>query len=256
MRRLFGKGAQVIALSEYRGTMRFPLVNEVEAYWEGLRAGRVLPDRAEVDPRGLERALDHVFILERVAPGIVRFRVAGSHLAGLMGMEISGMPLSALFTAAARPALAAHVQRLFDGPQTLRLTLSGEGAHGLYGTMLLLPLRSETGAIGRALGCLVTEGGGARAPCRLRIDAARVKPLPPLLRHPRARARHGVFRMARKLCAATAGHQRKRAARQTPGPSACQIRRLTVRAQRAASPGGGRQVLRPPETPVPAPGWH
>ncbi|WP_287013773.1 PAS domain-containing protein [Actibacterium sp.] len=180
MRRLFGKGAQVIALSEYRGTMRFPLVNEVEAYWEGLRAGRVLPDRAEVDPRGLERALDHVFILERVAPGIVRFRVAGSHLAGLMGMEISGMPLSALFTAAARPALAAHVQRLFDGPQTLRLTLSGEGAHGLYGTMLLLPLRSETGAIGRALGCLVTEGGGARAPCRLRIDAARVKPLPPL----------------------------------------------------------------------------
>ncbi|MEZ5686504.1 MAG: PAS domain-containing protein [Paracoccaceae bacterium] len=50
---------------------------ELRAYWEGLRQGRqAVPSRAEVDPRGIDRALEYSFILERVAPGMGRFRLS------------------------------------------------------------------------------------------------------------------------------------------------------------------------------------
>ncbi|WP_460258303.1 PAS domain-containing protein [Actibacterium sp. D379-3] len=160
--------------------MRFPVVNEVEAYWDALRDGRAMPTRGDVDPRGLERALDHAFILERVAPGVVRVRLSGQHLNDLMGMDPRGMPLSAFFTAEARPELAGHLEAVFDAPQTVRLILSGErgiGRPALAGEMLLLPLHNEMGQVTRALGCLASDGRIGRAPRRFRIASARAAPL-------------------------------------------------------------------------------
>ncbi|MEM1421046.1 MAG: PAS domain-containing protein, partial [Pseudomonadota bacterium] len=60
--------------------MQHPGLSLVEAYWEGLRAGRLVPRRADVDPRGIDQALEYSFILERIAPGMARFRLAGMHL--------------------------------------------------------------------------------------------------------------------------------------------------------------------------------
>ncbi len=166
--------ATVVSLSAFRSNMRYPIINEVEAYWEGLRDSRPLPRRSELDPRALEPALDRVFLLERVTPHVVRFRLAGQSLHHLMGMDVRGMPLSALFTADARADLSANIESLFQGPRMVRLTLTGEpglARRKLDGEMLLLPLCDEDGAVNRALGCLATEGTPGRAPRRFRIAA-------------------------------------------------------------------------------------
>lgn len=155
--------------------MRHPLIEEVRAYWEALRSGGEIPRRAEVDPRGIERALERAMILERIAPGIARIRLAGMGLADLMDMEVRGMPLSALFAPAARDRLAGRLEPVFAAPAVLEMSVAGEGGYGrppLSGILQILPLRSNAGAIDRALACLVTEGRIGRTPRRLEIVGA------------------------------------------------------------------------------------
>ncbi|MCB2111761.1 MAG: PAS domain-containing protein, partial [Rhodobacteraceae bacterium] len=85
----FGRDT-VVPFAQTRSCMRFHSISVVRAYWEALRAGREVPYRSEIDPRGIESALEHTFVLERIAPRIARFRLAGVHLCDLMGMEVRG----------------------------------------------------------------------------------------------------------------------------------------------------------------------
>lgn len=152
--------------------MRFALNNEVEAYWEGLRDGRPMPARGEIDPRGIDRALGHTFILEKVAPGMARFRLAGQHLNRIMGMDVRGMPVSALLGAESRPEFALHLKDLFDGHCALRIALHAKGGMGrpaVDAEMILLPLNDPATGIDRALGCLVSDGQLGTAPRRFSI---------------------------------------------------------------------------------------
>ena len=143
----------VVALSGFRKDMKFPALSEVKAYWEALRNGRQVPMRSEIDPRGIERALEHAFILERVAPQVARFRLAGMHLTDLMGMEVRGMPTTALFTPTARARAAEAVEDVFARPAVTELVLGAETGFGkppLEARMLFLPLQSDLGDISRA----------------------------------------------------------------------------------------------------------
>ncbi len=154
---------------------RFQVISEVRGYWEALQDGRGVPARAAVDPRGIERALEYAFILERIAPSIARFRLAGMHLSDLMGMEVRGMPLTSFFTPKARPRVAQVLERVFQGPEIAELTLVGEPGFGkpdLRAALLILPLKSDLGDVTRALGCLVADGKIGRAPRRFDIAAA------------------------------------------------------------------------------------
>ena len=156
---------------------RFQVTAELRGYWEGLRSGRGVPLRSAVNPRGIERALEHAFILERIAPSIARFRLAGMHLSDLMGMEVRGMPLTAFFTPKGRPRVAALLEQVFQGPEIAELTLAGEGGFGkpdLQAKLLILPLKSDLGDVTRALGCLVADGQIGRAPRRFEITSDRV----------------------------------------------------------------------------------
>jgi hypothetical protein len=151
----------------------YGLLQEVRAYWEGLRAGTALPDRASIDPRGLENALEHVFLVERIAPGLARFRIAGMHLTLLMGMEVRGMPLSALFDPSARDRMQKLLEQVFAGPAVLELALEGErgiGRPSLEGRLILLPVLGDTRICDRALGCVVTVGPIGRTPRRFAIS--------------------------------------------------------------------------------------
>ncbi len=170
-------GADVIPFGKVRADMRFPMVEEVRAYWEALRSGRPVPLRSEVDPRGIERALENTFVLERIAPGVARFRIAGMHLNDLMGMEVRGMPLTAFFTPAAREAITHTLEAVFSNPQIADLALNGERGIGkppLEGRMLILPLKSDTGEVNRALGCLCSIGPVGRSPRRFELVEQRL----------------------------------------------------------------------------------
>ncbi len=64
----------------------------------------------------LDSALEFTFVLERIAPGICRFRVAGRHLCELMGLDVAGMPISAMFTVDARVQIGQIVENVCAEP--------------------------------------------------------------------------------------------------------------------------------------------
>lgn len=156
------------------------VIADLAAYWQSIRRGIGVPRRSDIDPRGIEPLLSNAFVAERIAPGLARIRIAGSHLTDLMGMEVRGMPISAFITPAHRDALSHHLVRLFDQPAILRLSLGAPGPHaarGPSGTMLILPLRSDLGDISRTLGCFVTQGIQGSRPHRFDITHAEITPL-------------------------------------------------------------------------------
>lgn len=151
---------------------RFAALAEVRAYWEGLRSPTSLPRREDLDPRGIAGALEQTFLIERIAPGIGRFRLAGMQLSEILGMDPRGMPLSALMDPAGRTRLGGTLETVFDGPAVLDLWLEAErgiGRPALEARLLLLPLVSSRGLTDLALGCLATEGQIGRSPRRFAI---------------------------------------------------------------------------------------
>lgn len=173
-------GENVVAMSKFQQDNRFAAVQEVAAYWEALRDGRVMPKRSEIDPRGIEGALEYAFILERIAPGIARMRVAGSHLLDLMGMEVRGMPITSFFTPVGRNALNLIMEEVFEEPAVADLALTGERAVGkppLEARMILLPMTSDLGDTSRILGCLVAKGDIGRHPRRFEIVNTKMRVL-------------------------------------------------------------------------------
>ncbi len=159
----------VIAMSDYQPETGYAAIAQVEAYWEALRGTRLLPKRSDIDPRGIEQALENAFILERIAPGIARLRIAGSHLNDLMGMEVRGMPLTAFFTPDARAEIADLLEVVFQTPAIATLHLSspaGGGRPRMEARVILLPLKSDLGDVSRVLGCFVAKGELGTAPRR------------------------------------------------------------------------------------------
>jgi hypothetical protein len=174
---LFDADCNVIVMNQYRTDARFPHTATVEAYWHALRGNRVMPRRAEVDPRGIENALEYAFILEQIAPGVGRLRIAGSHLSDILGMEVRGMPLSAFFMPSARDDLAFVLKKVCSGPCTASLSLQAEPGFGrpaLEARLVLLPLRDEMGVINRILGCFDSKGSIGYTPRRFAITSRRV----------------------------------------------------------------------------------
>lgn len=148
--------------SRKRALAALPGPAQLRAYWEGLRTGGAIPQRLQLDPRGLDGILDRVFLAEGIAPGLVQVRIAGSALAEMAGMDLRGLPLSCLFAAEGRPVLADALGRVLAGDVLAELDLgSDRGRTGLVvARLLLLPLadagnrRLVLGAFGLAPGAM------------------------------------------------------------------------------------------------------
>jgi hypothetical protein len=145
----------------------------LEAYWRELRGARRLPIRTEVEPARIDAILHHCFILEHVAPGIARIRVAGQALAAVTGHDLRGLPISAIFDVPSRLALQGWLGQVFQGPALVELPLRQSGGlirAGRSGRMLMLPLLGAEGAVTRAIGAVVADGPFAARP--IAIDDA------------------------------------------------------------------------------------
>ena len=170
----------IVSLAEFREQAQQGALAQVETYWEGLRNGRIMPSRSEVNPRGISGALENAFILERVARGVGRFRLAGMHLNDVLGMEVRGMPLTALILPESRDEMNSALATVFDEPAIVRLNLAsdtGLGRWPMEARMVLLPLRSDLGDVSRVLGCFVADGKIGRAPRRFTITSQSRKTL-------------------------------------------------------------------------------
>ena len=154
------------------GSTRFAAIREVRAYWDALCDDQDLPRREQINPRGMAGALHQVFMVERIAPGLARFRLAGTQISDLMGMEVRGMPLSALFDPAARARLAEVMEKVMTKRTIAEMDLEadrGIGRPALRARLILLPIKGTAGEADLILGCLACDGQIGRAPRRFVI---------------------------------------------------------------------------------------
>jgi hypothetical protein len=154
-----------------------PGIDPVVAYWQGLRRGRTVPARSDLDPVALQPWLSGAGIVERGATGRIRLRLGGRGLSDLMGVEARGMPLRAMFAVGARTRLQELADAVFDGPQLLTMTLVATTLthETVQVPMALMPLSDGSGDITRALLCLKLDPAARIAlPCRFHIRQAQL----------------------------------------------------------------------------------
>ncbi|MEM8880984.1 MAG: PAS domain-containing protein [Pseudomonadota bacterium] len=172
----------VVALKSKDVEMGHPTITLVTRYWDSLRAGRLVPQREEIDPREIQNALSYSFILDRTRPGSVRFRLSGMHLNDVLGMEARGMPVRALCDVPYRQRFMEKVEQVFEKPALLEADLRADKgrAGAMRARLVLLPL-STHGAKGvevnRALGIFVTDGPAIDPPTRFATRGFAITPL-------------------------------------------------------------------------------
>lgn len=146
---------------------------QIRAYWQALRGDAPFPRRDQIDPRGIAGALDQSFLIERIGPGIAKFRLAGMRMSELMGMDLRGMPISALIAPPDRDRFARALEPVFATPSILDARMEAErglGRPALSARMLILPLADRNGQPVLALGCLALgDGPVGRSPRRFAI---------------------------------------------------------------------------------------
>lgn len=166
--------AAVIAIAGYRKGGGLVALDEIESYWTRLRdAAGDLPGRGQIEPRGFARALSNAFIAEATTARHLRLRLAGQHLQDLMGMDMRGMPVSALVLPESRPRLEEEISGLLaDMSRPVRLQMispRGYGRQALFAGMVLLPLAREEGMPPRVLGGIASVGTVGWSPRRFQI---------------------------------------------------------------------------------------
>jgi hypothetical protein len=158
--------------------MNDPMITSLKTYWERLRAGRIAPFRAEIDPREFEIALENMFIVERIAPGNLRIRLAGMKVCEMMGMEVRGMQPGLFIAEADRGRFERLLDVVMSEPAVVEITLEAPARPGAFrATMLLMPLRSDFGEINRVLGCMSGEGAAYQAPLAFALREISINPI-------------------------------------------------------------------------------
>ena len=150
-------------------------------YWDDLRAGRIAPMRADVDPRGMPCDVRSVFIVEALNGANIRFRVAGSALTQAFGMELRGMNVRAIMAAGSRESFSALISETLEDPGVGYARLAAAHDPEQKWEILMLPLRSDYGAIDRMMGALIPLGDASRGhgPLHFQIDQMHVDSIVP-----------------------------------------------------------------------------
>lgn len=146
----------------------FPVVAKACAHWTSLRTRRALPKRTAIDPSALADALPHIFLAEYISPRVVRLRLCGHALEDMMGMDLRGMPLTALFTAGARDDVMAALEQVGRGARAT-LVLQAEPGFGqpdMVAQLALMPLTDDEGRITHVMGVIERHGEIGRRPRR------------------------------------------------------------------------------------------
>ncbi|MDT8343770.1 MAG: PAS domain-containing protein [Thermohalobaculum sp.] len=168
-------------LIQKSSAMLHPDIRALEAYWQDLRAGRVCPFRAEVDPRDIPSKIGSLFILEDLGLGNVRFRIAGTALIDAFGLELRGMPVGSVMEFSARQSLTELLRETMAEPGVGYARLRRADAPGETWELLLLPLRSDHGRVDRLIGALHRLGEDADAatgvPLRFTIESMSIAPV-------------------------------------------------------------------------------
>lgn len=168
--------------SKLERVMDHPNTQTLFNYWDELRAGRDAPSRSEIDPRRISGALETMFILEKLEDGQFRFRLAGTRLCEMLGMEARGLTAEAVMASGHGDQMADLAERVLEHPGVGVMAVRAMDGSGVdwSGEVLMLPLRSELGDMTRIVGAVnfTTISRGARPEPNLRLRCLGTRLLP------------------------------------------------------------------------------
>lgn len=123
---------------------------ELFAYWTARRGARAAPERGEIEPSAIRRALGDVFILEFDRSDGHPFRLAGTRVCALFGRELKNEPFLHIWNADTRTTVAELLDVIADEASGVVASISGRTAQGwaqeLELTLLPLAQRGDTHA--------------------------------------------------------------------------------------------------------------
>ena len=139
--------------------MKHPSVRELYDYWNAQRGLRAAPERSDIEPGAIRRALADTFILAYDTGTGHSFRIAGTRLCAAFGRELRGAAFIDLWDQDSRHSvhdLLGVVARECIGVVAGARGSSAEGTI-LDFELLLLPLQHRTAADARVLGALAPQ---------------------------------------------------------------------------------------------------
>jgi len=129
---------------------------ELFSYWTARRGKRAAPERGEIEPGAIRRALGDVFILEFDRSAGHPFRLAGTRLCALFGRELKNESFLDLWDEQTRAPLAQLIAVVAD--ETTGVVTSAKGRTGEGWPqdleMMLLPLAHRGSTHARMIGAL------------------------------------------------------------------------------------------------------
>ena len=136
--------------------MRVRTSQQLYAYWNDLRGGRLAPRRFEVEPSAIAAILPDTFILERADRLDYAFRLAGTRICDAFGREFRGRNLLDFWSPSDREVVIRVLESVTrdGGVGVIGLMASGPAGRAAGYEMLLLPLIHTGQSIGRVLGSL------------------------------------------------------------------------------------------------------
>jgi hypothetical protein len=135
--------------------MKHASSRELFAYWDKCRGPRPAPERDEIDPGAVRKALSDIFMLSYDPAGGHPFRLAGTRVCALFGRELKGEPFLRLWGDNAR-SIADLVSILKTETVGIVASASGRTADGLQAELelMLLPLSHHGRPAARLIGML------------------------------------------------------------------------------------------------------
>jgi hypothetical protein len=136
--------------------MKHASSRELFGYWTARRGVRPAPERSEIEPAAIRRALGDVFILAVDRCAGHPFRLAGTRVCALFGRELRGQSFLELWDAQSRSAVADLLNGVSEDSVGAVASLTASTAEGWAQglELLVLPLRQRGEAQVRLIGVL------------------------------------------------------------------------------------------------------
>ena len=84
----------VVPFKNYKREGDSETLREIERYWQQLRGSFLLPQSGNLKAEDLKPYLSNIFIADKIAPGLVQIKTAGTGISASLGMDPRGMPLT------------------------------------------------------------------------------------------------------------------------------------------------------------------
>lgn len=136
--------------------MKHPSSRQVFDYWNERRGHRIAPERGDIEPGPIRRALGDTFILGQDAGGAYRFRLAGTRTCALFCRELKSAAFIELWADADKAAMQEQIAAVSEESAGFLAGVTGRNADGAAAELelLLLPLVHRDRSQNRLLGVL------------------------------------------------------------------------------------------------------